>query len=200
MIRYEDFFGTAAGEADIGIAGVRYSNGRVEEFATIFAAQYEAVKATGMLGTEEVPSQQDYLMQFGSWGEFSNEMDQPFLSFVSSVLDITIVKPLIEACTGEDLITGEDLSETECGLKVVFAVIDIVTFGQAIAATKLAELGGKEALKTLGKTVFIDFMSNAAASGMASLGESLDLPAPITMLLSLGAGLSVSKDTGKLLF
>ncbi|WP_455721133.1 pre-toxin TG domain-containing protein [Agathobacter sp.] len=42
-------------------------------------------------------------------------MDQP--NFVSSVLDITIIKPIIEACIGENLITGEDLTDMERGLK-----------------------------------------------------------------------------------
>lgn len=71
-------------------------------------------------------------------------------------MDITIVKPIIEACTGEDLITGEDLTDMERGLKVVFAVVDLVTLGGAIAATKFSEMGLKEGLKAFGKTALID--------------------------------------------
>ncbi len=73
------------------------------------------------------------------------------------MLDITIIKPIIEACTGEDLITGEDLTDMERGLKVVFAMVDLVTLGGAIAATKFSEMGLKEGLKAFGKTALIDF-------------------------------------------
>ena len=45
----------------------------------------------------------------------------------------------------------------ESGLKVVFAVVDLVTLGGAVAATKLSEVGLKEALKAFGKTVAVDF-------------------------------------------
>lgn len=45
--------------------------------------------------------------QFYKQGEFTHDSSNPFLSFVSSVLDITIIKPIIEGCIGKDLITGE---------------------------------------------------------------------------------------------
>ena len=74
-------------------------------------------------------------------------------------MDITIIKPVIEACTGEDVITGEDLTDMERGLKVVFAMVDLVT-----------------------------------------LGEAFDWPVPVTMMLSLAAGITVSISGNKLLF
>ena len=94
--------------------------------------------------------------QFYKQGEFTHDSSNPFLSFVSSVLDITIIKPVIEACTGEDLITGEDLTDMERGLKVVFAVVDLVTLGGAIAATKNSSFANKnlgEVLKQQGLTL-----------------------------------------------
>ena len=111
--------------------------------------------------------------QFYRQGEFTHDSSNPFLNFVSSVLDITIIKPIIEACTGEDLITGEDLTDMERGLKVVFAVVDLVTLGGAIAATKFSEMGLKEGLKAFGKTALIDFAGNTAACGVGALGEVL---------------------------
>ena len=75
------------------------------------------------------------------------------------MLDITIIKPVIESCIGEDLITGEDLTDMERGLKVVFAMVDLVT-----------------------------------------LGEAIDWPVPVTMMLSLAAGITVSISGNKLLF
>ena len=50
------------------------------------------------------------------------------------------------------LITGEDLTDMERGLKVVFAMVDLVTLGGAIAATKFSEMGLKEGPKAFGKT------------------------------------------------
>lgn len=69
--------------------------------------------------------------QFCKQGEFTHDSCNPFLNFVSSVLEITILKPIREACTGEDLITGEDLTDLERGLRVVFAVVDLATLGEA---------------------------------------------------------------------
>ena len=138
--------------------------------------------------------------QFYRQGEFTHDSSNPFLNFVSSVLDITIIKPIIEACTGEDLITGEDLTDMERGLKVVFAMVDLVTLGGAIAATKFSEMGLKEGLKAFGKTALIDFAGNTAACGVGALGEAFDWPVPVTMMLSLATGITVSISGNKLLF
>ena len=138
--------------------------------------------------------------QFYRQGEFTHDSSNPFLNFVSSVLDITIIKPVIESCTGEDLITGEDLTDMERGLKVVFAVVDLVTLGGAIAATKFSEMGLKEGLKAFGKTALIDFAGNTAACGVGALGEAFDWPVPVTMMLSLATGITVSISGNKLLF
>lgn len=100
----------------------------------------------------------------------------------------------------EDLITGEDLTDMERGLKVVFAVVDLVTLGGAIAATKFSEMGLKEGLKAFGKTALIDFAGNTAACGVGALGETFDWPVPVTMMLSLAAGITVSISGNKLLF
>lgn len=177
-----------------------YTNGSVEDFASIFAAQYEAMKASGALGEDNNLTQQEFLEQFYRQGEFTHDSSNPFLNFVSSVLDITIIKPVIEACTGEDLITGEDLTDMERGLKVVFAMVDLVTLGGAIAATKFSEMGLKEGLKAFGKTALIDFAGNTAACGVGALGETFDWPVPVTMMLSLAAGITVSISGNKLLF
>ena len=98
------------------------------------------------------------------------------------------------------MITGEDLTDMERGLKVVFAVVDLVTLGGAIAATKFSEMGLKEGLKAFGKTALIDFAGNTAACGVGALGETFDWPVPVTMMLSLAAGITVSISGNKLLF
>lgn len=199
-LAFADFIGTSDGKADGNGFHMAYTNGSVEDFASIFAAQYEAMKASGALGEDNNLTQQEFLEQFYRQGEFTHDSSNPFLNFVSSVLDITIIKPVIEACTGEDLITGEDLTDMERGLKVVFAMVDLVTLGGAIAATKFSEMGLKEGLKAFGKTALIDFAGNTAACGVGALGETFDWPVPITMMLSLAAGITVSISGNKLLF
>lgn len=199
-LTFADFIGTSDGKADGNGLHMAYTNGSVEDFASIFAAQYEAMKASGALGEDNNLTQQEFLEQFYRQGEFTHDSSNPFLNFVSSVLDITIIKPVIEACTGEDLITGEDLTDMERGLKVVFAMVDLVTLGGAIAATKFSEMGLKEGLKAFGKTALIDFAGNTAACGVGALGETFDWPMPITMMLSLAAGITVSISGNKLLF
>lgn len=199
-LAFADFIGTSDGKADGNGLHMAYTNGSVEDFASIFAAQYEAMKASGALGEDNNLTQQEFLEQFYRQGEFTHDSSNPFLNFVSSVLDITIIKPIIEACTGEDLITGEDLTDMERGLKVVFAVVDLVTLGGAIAATKFSEMGLKEGLKVFGKTALIDFAGNTAACGVGALGEAFDWPVPVTMMLSLAAGITVSISGNKLLF
>lgn len=199
-LTFADFIGTSDGKADGNGLHMAYTNGSVEDFASIFAAQYEAMKASGALGEDNNLTQQEFLEQFYRQGEFTHDSSNTFLNFVSSVLDITIIKPVIEACTGEDLITGEDLTDMERGLKVVFAMVDLVTLGGAIAATKFSEMGLKEGLKAFGKTALIDFAGNTAACGVGALGETFDWPVPITMMLSLAAGITVSISGNKLLF
>ena len=199
-LTFADFIGTSDGKADGNGLHISYTNGSVEDFASIFAAQYEAMKASGALGEDNNLTQQEFLEQFYRQGEFTHDSSNPFLNFVSSVLDITIIKPVIESCIGEDLITGEDLTDMERGLKVVFAVVDLVTLGGAIAATKFSEMGLKEGLKAFGKTALIDFAGNTAACGVGALGETFDWPVPITMMLSLAAGITVSISGNKLLF
>ena len=199
-LTFADFIGTSDGKADGNGLHMAYTNGSVEDFASIFAAQYEAMKASGALGEDNNLTQQEFLEQFYRQGEFTHDSSNPFLNFVSSVLDITIIKPVIEACTGEDLITGEDLTDMERGLKVVFAMVDLVTLGGAIAATKFSEMGLKEGLKVFGKTALIDFAGNTAACGVGALGETFDWPVPVTMMLSLAAGITVSISGNKLLF
>ena len=199
-LAFADFIGTSDGKADGNGFHMAYTNGSVEDFASIFAAQYEAMKASGALGEDNNLTQQEFLEQFYRQGEFTHDSSNPFLNFVSSVLDITIIKPVIESCIGEDLITGEDLTDMERGLKVVFAMVDLVTLGGAIAATKFSEMGLKEGLKAFGKTALIDFAGNTAACGVGALGETFDWPVPITMMLSLAAGITVSISGNKLLF
>ena len=79
-------------------------------------------------------------------------------------------------------------------------MVDLATLGGAIAATKISEVGLKEGLQAFGKTVLIDFASNTAACGVGALGEAFDWPMPVTIMLSLATGITVSISGNKLLF
>ena len=73
-------------------------------FTELFRADYE-----GMTEGDINTMMEAYL--YG--GEFVHESHHPFGNFISGILDVTIVKPLIECIIGKDLITGDKLTEFE---------------------------------------------------------------------------------------
>ena len=107
---------------------------------------------------------------------------------------------LIEMCTGYDMITGEDLTDFERGLRGVFAVVDVVTLFIGIKASGVAKLFSREALETGGRIIATDMISNGTAYAVGKMGEELGLPLPITLMLSMGAGVTVSLTAGKYVF
>ena len=200
--RFADFLGTGYSESANKDGWIVTKSGYVEEFARIFEAQYQGMRE---IVEEEfkkrgITDYETYIDNFSHQGEFDHRMDKPFLSFVSSVLDITVVKPMIESSIEKDLITGEDLSDLECQFKLVFAGVDMATLGGAMGATRLSEIGMKEALKATGKTVAVEFMGNTAVCGIGAIGQAFDWPVPVTIMLSLATGITVSCLGNKLVF
>ena len=149
-------------------------SGCVQDFADMFKADYDAVSKSGALKGSSVKCLDDYLKDLVSGGDFSHHMDQPFKSFLSGLLDITIVKPIIDACTGYDCITGEDLSDTDRAMDVIFAAVSLIPF--AGVAGKAIEIGGKEGALFLGKRVAVDCISYAAAYSGGKVAEHEGLP------------------------
>ena len=200
--RFADFLGTGYSEAANNDGWIVTKSGYVEEFAQIFEAQYQGMREIAAEEFEKrgITDYETYIDSFSHQGEFDHRMDKPFLSFVSAVLDITIVKPMIEACIEKDLITGEDLSDLECQFKLVFAAVDMATLGGAIGATRLSEMGMKEALKATGKMVAVEFMGNTAVCGIGAIGQAFNWPIPVTIMLSLATGITVSCIGNKLVF
>ncbi len=170
------------------------------DFTNLFAADYDKIKESLKDENGRQITLEEYLTTLNTYGEFSNQMDKPVLEFISSVLDVTIIKPVIEMCTGYDLITKEDLSDLERGMKGVFAAVDAVTLMIGIKASDGVKFFSKEALKLAGKTMAVDMLANGAAYGVGKAGEELGLPLPVTLLLSLGAGMTVSISAGKYVF
>ncbi len=118
-------------------------------------------------------------------------------NFLSGLLDITIIKPLIEYGTGSDLITGERLTETEKSWKLAGVCIDFFTLGQGAMAIKGAGLTGKQVVKAIGKTAAVELMSNAAGYTVSYGCDELGMPLAVTWMLSVFTGCTVSASAGK---
>ncbi len=170
----------------------------VQDFADMFKADYDAVSKSGALKGSSVKSLDDYLKNLVSGGDFSHHMDQPFKSFLSGLLDITIVKPIIDACTGYDCVTGEDLSNTEQSLDLLFAAVSLIPF--AGVAGKAIDIGGKKGAPFLGKRVAVDCVSYATSYSAGKLAEQKGLDPRANILISLGIGLITTKGVAKLVF
>ena len=133
-------------------------------------------------------------------GEFNHEAYHPARDFLSGLLDITIVKPVIEFFTGTDLITGERLTEAQKYQKMAGAIVDMFTFGQGLAAMKGAGLVGKELCKAFGKTMLVEVASSASAYTVGYGVEAMGLPQQIAWMLGAATGCIVSTAGMNLVF
>ena len=133
-------------------------------------------------------------------GEFNHEAYHPARDFLSGLLDITIVKPVIEFFTGTDLITGERLTEAQKYQKMAGAIVDMFTFGQGLAAMKGAGLVGKELCKAFGKTMLVEVVSSASAYTVGYGVEAMGLPPQIAWMLGAATGCIVSTAGMNLVF
>jgi hypothetical protein len=195
-----DFLGISSlgtGSADGKLVGIPEE---FKDFTSMFTMEYDSIKENLKDKDGNPISLEEYLNELHTYGEFDNKMDKPFLEFVSCILDVTILKPLIEMCWGYDLITGEDLSDFERGMKGVFAVIDVVSLMIGIKASGVVKIFSKNTLKMAGKSVLLDAFGGAGAYGIGQIGQELGLPLPITLLMSMGAGIGIVKVGGRYLF
>jgi hypothetical protein len=195
-----DFLGISSlgtGSADGKLVGIPEE---FKDFTSMFTMEYDSIKENLKDKDGNPISLEEYLNELHTYGEFDNKMDKPFLEFVSCILDVTMLKPLIEMCWGYDLITGEDLSDFERGMKGVFAVIDVVSLMIGIKASGVVRIFSKNTLKMAGKSVLLDAFGGAGAYGIGQIGQELELPLPITLLMSMGAGIGIVKVGGRYLF
>ena len=121
---------------------------------------------------------------------------------LTNILDLTIIKPLIESCCGYDLITGEDLSEMERSMKVVGALVELVTLATGIYGftTAAKSMGWKKAASYFGQLALVELASDVSATTVATIGEYCDWPMGVTLLLSLATGLTVGQVGNHLIF
>ena len=189
----EDFLGITSPEN-----GGRLRNVPKEfsDFTNQYVQIYEALKDNLVDEKGNQISLKDYLKDLESLGEFSHTKDQPFKQFLSALLDITIVVPLYEMCTGEDFITKEDLSDFERGMKGVSAVVGLFTLGQS-------EIWGmplKEGLISFGKYVAVDAASTTVSYWTGYACNEMGLPLPLTIIFATAAGMGTSYGLNSLLF
>lgn len=137
-----------------------------------------------------------FLKEHLSCGEFEHTGYHPVKDFLSGLLDITIIIPIIDCILGEDIITGERLNDFQRGMKLAGAAVYLFTLGQAMALT-----GGLEAgAKVIAKTIAVELLSNAASYTVGYGADAIGMPLPITWMLSVVTGCTVSATVGGYLF
>ena len=109
---------------------------------------------------------------------------------------MTIVIPVIDAILGKDIITGETLNDFERGMKAAGAVIDLFTLGQAMVLAGGVEAGAGIIVKTLA----VEMVSNAAGYSAGYAANEMGMPLPVTWILSVATGCTVSATVGGYLF
>ncbi len=187
-LKFSDFLGTTDIRPEDGVP-VLENVETIGEFASLFRKDYDKMK---MKEGDINKCIKGYLTS----GEYGHKAYHPAQDFLSGLLDITIIKPIIECITGKDLITGERLSDFEMTMKAAGAVVDLFTLGQAMVLTKGAGLGAK----ALGKTVALELASNAAAYSTGYACNAFEVPGVVTWALSVATGCMVSSVGGKYLF
>ena len=195
----EDFLGLTVLEE----AGERKIIGMPKEFQDftyMFAVDYNLIKDELEKQNGKEVTLEDYLLSIKSAGEFSHKMDKPVEEFISAVLDITAVKPLIECCTGYDMITGEDLSDFERGMKGVSAVVSLFTLGQGSIVMNGGKLALGETVKMEAKILVADAISTGVAYGTSEICQAMGCPGGLTLVLSLLAGMGTSTGLGSEVF
>lgn len=162
-------------------------------FTALFRADYE-----NMAGAVESPEQLFEFYLHG--GEYGHKEYHPIGNFISGILDVTIIKPLIESIWGQDLITGEKLTDFERGMQLINAVVGALTLGQGAMALNFAEMTGKQVVTGLLKTWAVDAVADMSAYTVGCVCDELGLPAGITFIAGLMTGCTVSVKAGKYVF
>lgn len=189
-LTFSDFFGLPAVKHEDSMVTLENVE-TVNEFASLFRKDYDKMKEADI---------ETCIRNYLTSGEFNHEAYHPARDFLSGLLDITIVKPVIEFFTGTDLITGERLTEAQKYQKMAGAIVDMFTFGQGLAAMKGAGLVGKELCKAFGKTMLVEVASSASAYTVGYGVEAMGLPPQIAWMLGAATGCIVSTAGMNLVF
>ena len=186
----DDFLGITAPENG---GQLREIPKEFSDFSNQYVTLYENLKDSLIDEDGNPISLEDYLDQLATMGEFSHTKDQPFRQFLSALLDLTIIVPIYEACTGYDFVTDEDLSDFDKGMKFVGGVVGLFTLGQS----GLLEVPAEEFLSTFGRMAVVDVASTSASYWTGYACNEMDLPLPLTMFLSMAMGMGTSYKLNK---
>lgn len=189
-LTFSDFLGLPAVEHEDSMVTLENVE-TVNEFASLFRKDYDKMKEADI---------ETCIRNYLTSGEFNHEAYHPARDFLSGLLDMTIVKPVIEFFTGTDLITGERLTEAQKYQKMAGAIVDMFTFGQGLVAMKGAGLVGKELCKAFGKTMLVEVASSASAYTVGYGVEAMGLPPQIAWMLGAATGCIVSTAGMNLVF
>ena len=189
-LTFSDFFGLPAVEHEDSMVTLENVE-TVNEFASLFRKDYDKMKEADI---------ETCIRNYLTSGEFNHEAYHPARDFLSGLLDITIVKPVIDFFTGTDLITGERLTVAQKYQKMAGAIVDMFTFGQGLVAMKGAGLVGKELCKAFGKTMLVEVASSASAYTVGYGVEAMGLPPQIAWMLGAATGCIVSTAGMNLVF
>lgn len=187
-LNLEDFIGSRYEETRGSSYERSTYNQKVDDFADLFAKDYEDLVNSGKIDSDE-KSLQKYLDEL-ILREFAHKKDAPFWKeLLGQLSDLTIVIPIYEAATGKTLITGDYLTNTEGAFKLVSATVSLVTLGQGALASK----GGVAFAKLFAAEV----VSEAAAGTTVIVCDKAGVPSAVTislaMLLGTTAGMAANK-------
>lgn len=195
----EDFLGLT-GMKETGEGTIIGMPKAFRDFTDMFAVDYNLLKDELKTQDGKEVTLEEYLLSLKSAGEFSHKMDKPVLEFISAVLDVTAVKPLIECCTGYDMITGEDLSDFERGMKAVSGLVSLFTLGQGSIVMNGGKLALGESVKLGAKILAVDAVSTGVAYGTSEICQAMGCPGGLTLVLSMLAGMGTSAGLGSKVF
>ena len=185
----EDFLGIKEITEEKGVP-VLENVETIGEFAALFRADYDRMKMKDKVINACIEA-------YMKGGEYDHKAYHPVKDFLSGLLDMTIIKPVAECIMGKDLITGEELTDTEKSWKMMGACIDLFTLGQGAAAIRGAGLTGKQMFKAIGRTMVVDMVSNGAGYTVAYGCDELGMPMAVTWMLGVLTGCTVSATAGK---
>jgi len=189
-LNLEDFIGSRYEETEGGSYERSTYNQKVDDFADLFAKDYEDLVNSGKIDSDE-KSLQKYLDEL-ILREFAHKKDAPFWKeLLGQLSDLTIVIPIYEAATGKTLITGDYLTDTEGTFKLVSATVSLVTLGQGALASK----GGVAFAKLFAAEV----VSEAAAGTTVIVCDKAGVPSAVTISLALLLGTTAGMAANKAL-
>ncbi len=189
-LNLEDFIGSRYEETEGGSYERSTYNQKVDDFADLFAKDYEDLVNSGNINSDE-RSLQEYLDSL-ILREFAHKKDSPFWKeLLEQLSDLTMVIPIYEAATGKTLITGDYLTDTEGAFKLVSATVSLVTLGQGALASK----GGAAFAKMFAAEV----VSEAAAGTTVIVCDKAGVPSAVTISLALLLGTTAGMAANKAL-